>query len=111
MHVRGTNWNLVGLECMVSWKEVLREGIWEKTWANQKVSPEGPRCQQRKAEASFLGSRDLRKISEEVSKEGRSKCARCTLPAVSWGRGQCSLFQGPCRQWRIAKARGLVPTG
>lgn len=57
--------------------------------------PEGPSCQQRKAEASFLGSRNLRKVSEEVSKEGRSKCARCTLVAASWGKRQCGQFQVP----------------
>lgn len=54
-----------------SWKEVLREGRkghLEEAWANHKVFPEGPSCQQRKAEDSFLGIRDLRKISEEVSK-------------------------------------------
>lgn len=38
----------------------------------------------------------ISEVSEEVSKEGRGKCARCTLLAQCPGvRGQCSLFQDP----------------
>lgn len=76
-----------------SWKGVFREsrkGAFGKKHGLTRnfASSERPRCQQRRLMIS--------EVSEEVSKEGRGKCARCTLLAQCPGvRGQCSLFQDP----------------